>query len=404
MNRKIMAIIMTVIITVSTFFLIPRESKPAIETPSDSGDITDNETEENTTPPVETIVYNNEFLIDQASEKLDGEVVQYQILFHEDDLFSYDMDISYHLTTTGSVFYLIYLTNGEDTTALHLSGEASGKIVDLTTFRKHRMIGKHADVNGNTSFSNTTYVEKNESWYLTIAVARTINETLTVQLRTLQQSMEIIPLLRNKNVTLSSAMDAEYKNGNFLERYRGISFLGIGFSLCYVDLMFPVSHGGIICFDMKNNKQGFAYIGSSWSEIELNGNTETPENATILISSTDAQLIKYWKVHAETLSYPRKISLLTMVVDVYPYSTIQQNNWDFNHTTKISEKILERNKIRLQKLIAFLIPLGITFLNLTLKIVKPLFNMFMERRPIRVERRLNMLDWIFNKIDNSNSQ
>jgi hypothetical protein len=391
MNRKKMAVILSVIILVSVIIVFPKGDKPADEEtpePEETPEENDNDT---VIPPVETIIYNNEYLIDQASEKLNGEAVQYKITFHDDDIFSYDMFINYRLTTTGSVFYLIYLTNGVQTIALHLSGEASGKLFDLTTFRKHRMMGKGANVDGNISEFNYTRVKKNESWYLTIAVANSINETLTVHLRTKKQSMELTPLLRTTNVTLSSAINADYNDGKILKRYRGISFLGLGFSLCYADLSFPVEHGGIICTDMRNQKQGFVYIGTNWSEIWTNGMTETPDYASILISSTDAMGIKNWRVYSEALGYPRKISLLTLVVDVYPYSTIQLNDWDLNHTKKLSEKILERNTIRLQKLLGVLLTVGAVLLNLTLTLLKPFINKFLENRPDRVERRQDII-------------
>jgi len=382
-----MAVILSVIILVSVIIVFPKGEKTADKETPEPEEIPEDNDNDTVIPPVETITYNNEYLIDQASEKLNGEVVQYKITFHENDRFSYETYINYHLTTTGSVFYLVYLTNGEQTTALHLSGESSGKLFDLTTFRKHRMIGKNANVKGNLSDFNTTSVKKDESWYLTIAVANSINETLTVHLTSTKESMEITPLLRTNNVTLSSAINADYNDGKFLKRYRGISFLGLGFSLCYADLTFPVKHGGIICTDMRNQKQGFVYIGTNWSEIWTNGMTETPNEASILISSTDAKGIKNWRVYSEALGYPRKISLLTLVVDVYPYSSIQQNDWDFNHTKTLSEKMLERNKIRLQNLLTVLLTVGAVLLNLTLTLLKPFINKFLENRPTRVDRR-----------------
>jgi hypothetical protein len=336
MNHYIsfMIIIATLIVSIFLGFTVVGPNIVNIINPKIDTTPQDNQTtngtlvpqQNDTLPPVEKQVYNDMVLFDQQTEKLNGEVVQYKITFHDNDTVNYDMGISYQLTNPGTVFYLIYLTDGKNTTTLHISDEAYSNLIDITTFRKHRKIGWNANASGETSLSNSTEVKNNTEWYLTIAVANNINETLSVSFETQKKSMEITKISRTSSVYLLSTIDADYKKGKITERYWGLSLFGIGFSHCYADVEVPVSNGGIVCVDMFNHVNGMVYVGNSFSEICKQ--SYKPDNTSILLSTTDAQLIKYWKVHAESIGYPKKTSVLTMVVDVYPYSTHWENDWN----------------------------------------------------------------------------
>lgn len=331
MQKKKMAILMTIIVlSVSVFVFFPGSdtSVDYNNNPKHTSNTTENVTEANETiPPVSTIVYNDTILIDQADEQLIKEAVQYKITFHADDIVSYDMHISYHLTNPGTVFYLIYLTNGTSTESIHLSNEAYGNIMDVTTFRKHRSLGKRVDASNETAYTNTITVRNNSFLYLTIAiVSDASNESLTVSFQTQENTMELTRLTRTDKVYLYSALNADYKEGSITERYKGYSLLGLSFSHCYADVQVPITNGGIVCVDMFNHADGMVYIGNSFTEIAHQ--SYKPNSTSLLEASTDAQLYKYWKVHAEAFGYPKKLSVLSLFVDVYPYSTYHQNDWN----------------------------------------------------------------------------
>lgn len=300
---------------------------------------TENQISNETIPPVIPPIepkYNDTFLFDQQTEQLDGEVVQYEITFHNDTDVQYDMDISYKLTSTGSVFYLIYLTDGKNTTTLHISDEKYSKFIDITTFRKHRKIGKNANAEGETSLSNSIQITKNTTWHLTIAVARNINESISVAFNTNKECMEIKSLGRKDSVTLVSALNSDYKNGKFVGRYKGYSLFGLGVSHCSVNKEIPVSNGGIICVDMFNHEEGMLKVKNPSGY--LSRTSYKSENTSILLSTTNNNS-KSWIIEAQSFGFPMKTSILAFVVDVNPYSSISYNDWNGTMPMTISDKI-----------------------------------------------------------------
>lgn len=290
-----------------------------------------------TLPPVQKQTYVDDVTFSQQTEQLNGEVVQYEITFHNDTAIYYDMNISYQLTSTGTVFYLIYLTDGKQLTkTIHISDEGCGKLIDVTTFLKHRKVGKNINKNGETSLSDSIQVTNNTVWYLTFAVARSTNESISVVFKTKKECMEIKSLGRKDSVTLVSALNADYKDGKFIGRYRGYSLFGIGASHGSVNKEIPVTNGGIICVDMKNYYQGMMKV----STISGSKSSESyePGEASILLSTTDNNT-KTWLVEANTFGFPKKSSILTFVVDVNPHSSITVNDWNGTKPQTIENRL-----------------------------------------------------------------
>lgn len=268
--------------------------------------------------------YTSSISIDQSNEKLDGEVVQYKITIHNDTWFNIKMNITYQIVHTGPIAYLFYLTNGTKVITLHISDEAVGRFYDITTFRKHRKFGgnlrfypKKGDT-GSTSSFDTLNVKSNDTWYLTMAVAKSGIESMSISFETKKECMEISQILRNDKVSIASAINADFKDGNnIFERYWGFSVFGFGWSHCIVTKLIPVTQGGIICADMFNYRKGMLEVRSSFGYFQQN---HDPKNASILFSCNNASLIKYWYVYAKAIGFPRKTSILAFVVDVPPYS------------------------------------------------------------------------------------
>ena len=288
-------------------------------------------------PPAPKPTYLNNKVFSQSTEQLNGEVVQYKITFHDNDIVNYKMDISYNLVGKGNVFYLIYLTDGNFTVTSHLSGENLGRLFDITTFRKHRSLGgKTSSSIGETSASDIITVKNNTVWYLTIAVARSINESLSVAFETEKESMEINSIGRTDAVTLVSAVDADYKDGKFFGRYKGYSIFGIGLSHCNIYKEIPVSNGGIMCVDMFNYVDGEMEIGNSFGYRHQNFR---PDNSSILMSTTYINSVEYWFITAQNYAVGKKSSVLAFVVDVNPYSCYAKNDWNGTYTPTIGEKL-----------------------------------------------------------------
>ena len=222
-----------------------------------------NKTTPNNNGSVAKETYLDFFSFDQSVEKLSGTALQYKISFHKNDTVRYDMDMAYHLQKAGAVFYLIYLTDGQNTTTLHLSAEASGSMTDITTGLVHLKIGKRADLSNQTSLSNTEQVTNGTVWYLVVAVANSIdNETMSVTIQTETDSMKVETIVTAGAVTLASAVDKQFKDGSATERYRGYSILGIGYNYCTASKKIPVSNGGILCVDMVNHISGDLRVGN----------------------------------------------------------------------------------------------------------------------------------------------
>lgn len=261
-------------------------------------------------PPRE---YNRTFTVSQAQLQLNHQYAQYRIRFEKDDTINASIIMSYTSASYDKLFYTVILTDGtnELTGDMFLRYEPVSRI-DVTLI-KHRQLLRAPAMTDNKSFSNVFPVKKGDTWYLTIGVYRSINETITICLQGKHGSINASFLTISDSMGYYTAQDKEF-DGKLLTQYRGISVFGLGFSRCKVSKEITVQKGMLVYCHVDNylNCQIiYTYPNSqSFSVYDSNGFIKNEHYYD------DKPWAGKWFFQIKGLSFPRKMTASVFYMDV----------------------------------------------------------------------------------------
>lgn len=255
--KKIISIL--IVASLSTAFLI-------IFIIQDNNDFVSINTDETTGSQNKSIGLSNTIEFNQDSLQLQKEVVQFEIMFHQDDVVdvSLYMFVSYVDETITSEYFL--LTDGERpllepkgiwyiperkysiiTPRIRLS---VGKflLVKMLNDRQGKiMIGSSYNDSGRFA------VHSGDTWYLTLAIPTSSEKSgYSVVFNSLYDSMEVNQLTRHGNVDLYSA-----NYNQFSGKYYAVK-LGVlgGISVCDVNKEITIKNGSIINIYVAGHRRG----------------------------------------------------------------------------------------------------------------------------------------------------
>lgn len=169
---------------------------------------------------VESVVetYEHYIKIDQSNLKLDHEVVQYKIIFHENDTVDFFGRVRYRIVEVEPVAYFLCLTDGKK------------NLVNITLFI-HEPIGgklryKLLNVGQTNDVNTIESVSKGDVWYLTIAVFNSKKEEITALFQTSTYCMELVELERHSEIEYLSAWQRDFDG-----LYLGVKLLLLPFGI-----------------------------------------------------------------------------------------------------------------------------------------------------------------------------
>jgi hypothetical protein len=338
MIKKIIIAIFFVALIVLSIFLIPDLyfSEEIIENNSENiSHANDNENEiddepDETEEEVEEVFYLNTINIEQSTIQLNSEAVQYRIKFKERTTLSLDADISFSLTEEIPVFYLIHFTDGKETYALHLSGDGRGKI-DFKVINKNIHL-LETNIEKDTSLSEQINIEKGSVWYLTIAIAKSIeNERVSISLYVPIECMEIEENDRTEDVFLFSTSHHPFDKQKIFKR-------GILFNIYDGEKQFPISNGGMICVDAVNHIYGEITVGNNLYFVKNYNKKQSSVLWTTRYGIRPDTDLKYWYVRVDNMGLFSP-SVLALVVDMYFHSEYVSNDCKDKEDRPIENKL-----------------------------------------------------------------
>jgi len=321
MNVKIMAILVIVILFVPVLFFLRMDERHSFTTVS--GDVSEDEQEPHHG--------SYQVVIDQKQLQLHHEVVQYQVVFHENDTINVSavmalQQLGTDLTPQASLFIL---SNGTasivekstvsflfhvpsalffDATVLRhrfaFGGRFFFKLLNLTRFRIGASLAKYEEVP----------VKKGDIWFLTIAVfASKPGEVLTIVFRSLSSSlsMELVETERHTNIGFYSALDSDFEG-----RY-------VGFKLPL--LPFGFSRADDLCKEVTTSKGSLLYF-CSVGHVKGRLKVEAPNQKFYLNTNDNMAVFSYcgnltgrWNFSASGFGFPWKHLVFLFYVDVDPH-------------------------------------------------------------------------------------
>lgn len=241
--------------------------------------------------------------LDQSDLKLDHEVVQYRILFHENDTIKVNAHLGYRVIDTETVAYLLYLSNGIDTLIeplimLHepVGGKLRYKILN---------VGKDKDL------SATKSVENGDVWYLTIGVYNSKKEEITVSFESELNSMELIELDKHSKIEYFSVWNRK----DFSGFYFGVKLfiLPFGFSIARnIEKSITLNDGAIIWFMSIGHLIGNIKVNTPYGNYNDNRNPFAEYRYAGNQTGT-------WTFKASGIGFPFKHAIILFYADINPH-------------------------------------------------------------------------------------
>jgi hypothetical protein len=327
MNPKITVSGIVVIVVIPLLFFINTNTDhnitPLIENNSE------NEPEDNH--------YQSLISIDQNELRLNHEVIQYKVIFHEND--TINVSASLVLQQLGKDFEpqacLLILTNGtasvfKKSNVSFLFYVPSPILFDVTIFGHRIAFGgrlffkllNHTRyrIGINRELYDDVQVKKGDAWFLTIANFNSKpGEKLTVDFTSLSssKSMELVQIDRHTNIDFYSALDNDFEG-----RYMGfkIPFLPFGFSVAnnlYKEVI--TSRGSVVYFCSAGHAKGRIKVAAPNSKVYLNANNK-------MASFTYCgNLTGSWNFSASGFGFPWKHMVVLFYADVDPRIKMRNN-------------------------------------------------------------------------------
>jgi hypothetical protein len=278
--------------------------------------------------------YSDHIIVDQAQIQLNHEVIQYKIIFHQNDTINVSTFLA--LQQFGRDYdpqaCLLILANG--TTSIFRKSNVSflfyvpsAILFDATLFGHRITFGgrlffkllNHTRYRIGISryLSNDAEVKKGDVWYLTMAVFHSKpGEQMKLALTSLSSSpsMELIQLNRHTNIGFYSSLDNDFEG-----RYMGVKlpFLPFGFSVA-----------NNLHTEVLTTKGSFLYfcsVGHAKGRMKVH----TPDNKTYLNVNNKISLFFYygnltgrWEFSASGIGFPWKHLVMLFYADIDPYITL----------------------------------------------------------------------------------
>jgi len=271
-----------------------------------------------------SVRYRNHVEFDQDALQLQKEVVQFEIVFHSDDVIDVTshMYVSYVDETIVSGFFL--LTDGEkplmEPRSLWYVPERKYVITTpkiRLSFGKLWLVKMLNERNGKVRFgsacddSGTFEVKSGDIWYLTLAVPTSLEKSgFLVTFQSLQDSMEINQLTRSRNVAFYSANYNQFDGKYYSFK---LSILG-GFSRCNVYKEITTKNGSIVDICVAAHRKGNLMI------YLPNGEDEQSNKKGYMRYSFLGNLSGTWKFSVKGWSLYFMIQVVLLVVDINPHA------------------------------------------------------------------------------------
>ena len=269
-------VIIIILLSILTFSIVTKDNQ------------TENKTmTKNTEEQINTKQYTNTIEITQQEIQLDYEVIQYKIIFHEDDtinVYLYGQILSKSL---GEKLFLISITDGRDSIIqkidknhyhIFLIHLPVGRF-EITTPRfkfvgKLPLIFKLRNVGLKDYCIGDVDVKKNDTWYLTIAVVSQKETDIQIKLKSENKSMELLQIERHSKLGFYSA-----NHNDFDGKYYSISYGGFGITYAKnLNKKIETTDGSFIYFSSISHKKGDVKI-------------QTPDKT--ILSSNNKKVIQY---------------------------------------------------------------------------------------------------------------
>jgi hypothetical protein len=323
MNKKITAL--AVLLLIGLPFLIVSFSNTKTSeslTPSsvNNSDITNT-----------ALQYSDNIIIDQKDIQLNHEVIQYKIIFHDND--TINVSALMIVQQTGKDFEprtcMLILTNGSvsifnNKSVWMVSDIPAGLIIDITMFGHriaaggrlfHKLLNyTRLRIGSSQQLFKNANVKNGDVWYLTLAnLNRKPEEALKISFRSVSSSlsMELVQLDRHSNMGFYSSLDNDFEG-----RYTGVKFpfLPYGFSIA------NNLHTEVVT--TKGSILSFCSVGHTKGRMEIN----TPYNKTYVSTERRMLLFNYagnqtgkWYFSASGIGFPWKHLVWLFYIDVDPY-------------------------------------------------------------------------------------
>jgi hypothetical protein len=279
----------------------------------------------------DTMQYVDYLKIDQKNLSLDHEVIQFKIIFHEND--TINVTTMMILQQTGKDFEpracLLILTNGsssifdEEQVSL-LYDVPFGLLFDATILGHRIAIGgrlfhklltfTRLRIGTSRQLYKNAEVKNGDVWYLTLAEFNSKpEEELKIVFRSLTSSpsMELVQGDRHTDIGFYSALDSDFEG-----RYMGfkLPFLPFGFSVAKnLHKEMVTSRGSVVYF---------CSVGHARGRIEVeapNNKTYVSVNDGIIIFSYAGNLTGTWNFSASGVGFPWKHMVVLFYADVDPH-------------------------------------------------------------------------------------
>ena len=315
----VVAFIVICLIT-SSFVLFGREENKQEEEEPEPNSEPDPVSE----PEPEPEIFDGLVTVSQSNLQLDNEYIQYKIVFHDSDTIDVKIYMHYEVKTLNNLFYLVYLADGKDelTYRTFLRHEPVG-IIDIT-LRKHRKILPKTS-SDETTFDRTFHVERDDTWYLTVAIYKSMNETIEISLSSDNATMEITILERGDKLGYFTVQDGDF-SGKFLSRYRGISSFGLGYSRCCVTKTIEFKEGTLFYCNIDRFLDGGLIVtqpsGKSYQYASKKVGKLIQENTHYY---EGMRITGEWTFLIKGIGFPCKFTASVFYVDTDPYGDI--NIW-----------------------------------------------------------------------------
>lgn len=278
---------------------------------------------------VKTANYTSHIALDQKDLKLDHEVIQFKIIFHEKDTINVSVQLAIEEMFREPTACLMMITNGStsifgNTTVLSFSYLPTGTIVDTTIFHYRFIFGgklfhkllsfTRFRIGQAVKLSKNVQVQSGDVWFLTMVELNSkLGEELKVAFRSLMSfsSMELVQLNRSSNLGFFSSLDNDFEG-----IYMGfkIPFLPFGFSIAHN------LHKEVIL--LKGGLINFASVGHRKGKITVempNGKIYTNPNKMVAIFSYCGNQTGTWKFSASGWGFPWKHVVVLFYIDVDPH-------------------------------------------------------------------------------------
>ncbi len=262
-----------------------------------------------------SITYANYIEVNQQTLQLENEVVQFEIIFHCDDVVDVSQQMHvyyvdetitsvYCLLTDGNrsllerpetLFYIPYRKYCFITPRIRLS---LGKVwfVKFLNDREGKVrIGSPTENSG--SFN----VHAGDRWYLTLAIPTSSEKTgFSVALSSVNHSMEITQLTRHQNLRFYSAHYHQFSGKYYALK---LSWLG-GLCLCDVSKEITTKEGSIVEICTAGFRKGSMVVSF-------------PTGEELLLENEEAIRFRYWGNETGTWECAVKARSLYFIMDVW---------------------------------------------------------------------------------------